>query len=97
VAVDLNDDRKPDVVTANMESNDVSVLMNVADGPEFVCAGDCDGDEEVSVVDLVVAVDLSMRGASAEVCPDADVNGDDSIGVDELVRAVRRALTGCAG
>jgi hypothetical protein len=97
VAVDLNDDRKPDVVTANMESNDVTVLLNVADGPEFVCAGDCDGDEQVSVSDLVVAVDLSMRGASAEVCLDADVNGDGSIAVDELVRAVRRALTGCAG
>jgi FG-GAP-like repeat len=97
VAVDLNNDRKPDVVTANTETNDVSVLLNVADGPEFICAGDCDGDGRVTVTDLVVAVDLSMRGAGAEICADADVNDDGHIGVDELIRAVRRALVGCAG
>jgi hypothetical protein len=97
VAVDLNDDRKPDVVTANMESNDLSVLLNLADGPEFICAGDCDGDEVVSVADLITAVDLSRRSVAPDECHDADVNGDGFVTVDELVRAVRRALTGCSG
>jgi hypothetical protein len=97
VAVDLNNDRKPDVVTANMESNDVSVLLNLADGPEFVCAGDCDGDDVVSVAELITAVDLFMRSTAPDECRDADVNGDGLVAVDELVRAVRRALTGCSG
>jgi hypothetical protein len=97
VAVDLNNDRKPDVVTANTEGNDLSVLLNVADGLEFICAGDCNEDDVVDVVDLVTAVDLSMRSETTKSCPNADVNGDDSVTVDELIRAVRRALIGCPG
>jgi hypothetical protein len=95
IAADVNSDRKPDVLTANMVRNDVSLLLNTSEGPPFPCTGDCDLDGAVSIDELVLGVSLSFDPETLDSCPAIDPDGDRRIGVDELVRAVRDALSGC--
>jgi hypothetical protein len=58
------------------------------------CVGDCDGDELVSVDELVQGVNIALGLEDASSCPALDP-GDDGVTVDDLVRAVTASLTGC--
>jgi Tol biopolymer transport system component len=67
----------------------------------MVCVGDCNGDGQVSIDDLIRMVNIAL--GLAPLCPN-DVNGgclagdancDCTITVDEIIRAVRNALNGC--
>jgi DNA-binding beta-propeller fold protein YncE len=64
--------------------------------PPDRCPGDCDGDEEVTVDEVVTAVRTAKDQDLMGECPPCDVNRDQQVTVDELVAAVRSALTGCA-
>jgi hypothetical protein len=57
-----------------------------------LCAGDCDGDGEVSVAELIRAVNIALGRAPIASCENLDVNGDGRIGVEELIAAVARSL-----
>jgi len=59
------------------------------------CAGDCNGDGEVSVDELVRGVNIALGSAPARTCAGVDTNGDREVTVDELVAAVNAALRGC--
>jgi len=59
------------------------------------CPGDCDGDGQVAITDLVIAVGIALDGRAPLACPAVDGNVDARVTVDELVRAVSAALTGC--
>jgi hypothetical protein len=61
------------------------------------CPGDCNGDSQVTVDELVVAVNIALGEASVEECDAADSGGDGQITVDELVSATGSALDGCGG
>jgi len=54
--------------------------------------GDCDGDGNVAISELVTAVDISLGIAPLVRCRAADRNLDGRVSVDELVAAVREAL-----
>jgi hypothetical protein len=58
------------------------------------CPGDCNGDGEVSVDELVLAVEMAMTNPGS--CPAADVNDDGRVTIDEVVLAVSSAVNGCA-
>jgi len=60
-----------------------------------VCATDCDGDERVSINELITAVRIALGAADLGVCPAADGDGDEKVAVAELVQGVRAALDGC--
>jgi hypothetical protein len=60
-----------------------------------VCPGDCDGDGQVSVDELVTGIGISMGTASVEDCPAFDVNDDQHVGIDEIIGAVASALSDC--
>lgn len=60
-----------------------------------ICPADCNGDDEVTIDELVTAVNEAL-GALVGACPAADQDEDGSVMVDELVRGVRAALEGCA-
>jgi hypothetical protein len=64
--------------------------------PQIGCVGDCDGDGEVDVSELIQAVNIALGNSSVETCTAADRSGDGAVTVDELVAAVDNALTGCA-
>jgi hypothetical protein len=60
------------------------------------CPGDCDGDGQVTVGELIEGVRMSLGGFGVEDCKALDRNGDVMVTVEELIAAVQAALTGCA-
>lgn len=61
------------------------------------CPGDLDGDGQVTISELVRAVNAALAGCGAgQPCP-GDLNGDGQVTIDELVRGVNAALLGCEG
>ena len=58
--------------------------------------GNCDGDSEVSVDELVQMVNIALGDAAVLTCTAGDANGDGMIGVNEIIRAVNNALSGCS-
>jgi hypothetical protein len=59
------------------------------------CAGDCDGDGQVAVNELVTGVGIALGGQPLAACPSVDGDGDGTAGIAELVAAVNGALLGC--
>ena len=53
--------------------------------------GDCNGDLDVSIDELVLGVNMALGSAAAD-CTRFDANGDGAVSIDELVAAVRAAL-----
>jgi len=58
-------------------------------------AGDCDGDDGVTVNELVLGVRIALGDAPLAGCPAFDLDASRAIGVNELVRAVAAALGTC--
>ncbi len=59
------------------------------------CPGDCNGDSEVDISEIVTAVNIALDSLPTEACRSADGNGDGTVTVDEVVQAVRAAISGC--
>lgn len=60
------------------------------------CAGDCNGDGQVRVDELVRGVRIALELEALAACAGFDSDRDGSISVAELVAAVGVALGGCA-
>lgn len=63
----------------------------------FVCPGDCNADDRVTVNELVTGVSNSLGTASVDECLAMDRDGNRRVTVNELVAAVNAALRGCVG
>jgi hypothetical protein len=59
------------------------------------CAGDCNGDGEVSIDELVRGVRIALGLAGLDTCPPMDADGDGQVTIGELLQAVRNALAPC--
>jgi len=59
------------------------------------CSGDCDGNGEVTVNELVSAVAIALGTQAPAACKAADTNSSGEVEVNELVAAVGKALAGC--
>lgn len=59
------------------------------------CAGDCNGDGEITVDELITGVNVALGAADISSCLAFDTNRDGTVTVDEILVAVNRALTGC--
>jgi trypsin/pre-peptidase len=64
-------------------------------GPN-ACAGDCNGDGQVTVDELVTGANIALGSQPPETCPSLDSDGNGVVTVDELVRAVHHALSTCS-
>ena len=64
--------------------------------PPSPCAGDCGGDRQVSIDDLITGIGIALDEFAVALCTALDQNGDGRVTVDELVSAVNNALDGCA-
>lgn len=64
-------------------------------GCAMACPGDCDGDGEVTVSNLILAVNIALGTASIDQCPAIDTDGSGDVTVNELIQAVNAALNGC--
>lgn len=63
--------------------------------PLPTCFGDCNGDREVTVDELLLAVNIAIGNSPVYQCSVADINGDGDVTVDELIRLVNISLNGC--
>ena len=61
------------------------------------CAGDCDGNDEVAVNELIKAVNIALGNDPVSECPAVDTVADGEVAVNELIQAVNSALNTCAG
>lgn len=61
----------------------------------ITCVGDCHGDGEVSVDELIRMVRIALGDGDAGTCPSGDANLDGTITIDEIVTAVDGALSDC--
>jgi DNA-binding beta-propeller fold protein YncE len=59
------------------------------------CTGDCNGNHQVSVNELIIGVNIALGNQSVSACRAFDPNGDGQVVVTELIRAVGFALNGC--
>ena len=57
-------------------------------------ASDCDGSGDVSIDELLRAVNIALGSAPMATCPEADSNEDQAVTVDDLVSSVNAALNG---
>ncbi len=64
--------------------------------PAPACVGDCTGDGQVTVNELVVMVNIGLEQMAVRTCPAGDANHDDAITVNEIVAGVSNALNGCS-
>lgn len=59
------------------------------------CFGDCSGDGQVTVNEILVLIEIALGARALTGCPSGDIDGDGQISVDELLTAVSLALVGC--
>lgn len=59
------------------------------------CPGDCNGDGEVTIDELLTMVNIALADADLSACAAGDVNQDGQITIDEVLFAVNNALNGC--
>jgi hypothetical protein len=59
------------------------------------CLGDCNGDRQVTVNELITMVNIALGTAQLPTCPAGDANADDTITVNEIIAAVNNALNSC--
>ncbi|HSP97837.1 MAG TPA: hypothetical protein VL049_11410, partial [Candidatus Dormibacteraeota bacterium] len=61
------------------------------------CVGDCNDDRQVTMDELVRAVDIALGADAVSACDAIDNNRDGAVGINELIRGVGKALAGCGG
>jgi YD repeat-containing protein len=81
-------------VTASPGVTDTPSTPAPTDTPLEICVGDCNGDAEVTISELIQLVNVAL-GEAALSCVSADINGDGEIEMNELITAVNNALNGC--
>jgi hypothetical protein len=59
------------------------------------CVGDCNGDGQVTIGEILTTVDIALGNADVSTCRDGDANHDGQITIDEILAAVDHALNGC--
>ena len=72
-----------------------TIVMIAPQRAQAACTGDCSGDGEVTVNELITMVNIALGTAQVSACMAGDVNGDGEITVNEIVAGVNNALNGC--
>ncbi|MCX8072088.1 MAG: PKD domain-containing protein [Candidatus Binatia bacterium] len=75
---------------ASLPSNPVEVSL-----PAGLCTGDCDGNWEVTIDEIIRGVNIALELAPLSVCSNFDRSGDGAVTVEEIIAAVGNALLGC--
>lgn len=61
------------------------------------CVGDCDGNSQVMVNELILGVTIALGSAEMSACPPLDVDDNGHVTINELIQAVNAALSDCGG
>jgi hypothetical protein len=63
--------------------------------PPPPCAGDCNGDRQVSITDLTQVLRIVVEGQPLATCPAADGDHNGVVTIGDVIAAVNSALLGC--
>lgn len=63
--------------------------------PALACPGDCDGNGQVTIAELIRGVNIALGNFPASNCAAADRNGNGVVAINELIAAVDASLNGC--
>ncbi len=63
---------------------------------EIACPGDCNGDGEVTIDEIIRGVNIALELSSLSTCSSLDLDGNGAVTVDEIIRSVNAALFGCS-
>jgi len=77
-----------------------AVLVVLSYTPRAVaqtCLGDCDGDNAVTVDELLIGVNIALGLIPIDDCPAFDDDSNLEVTVDEIIGAIDYALNGCPG
>lgn len=86
----------PPSATSSLTSSPEPTLTPTVPPPICeICEGDCDQDAEVTVDELLAAIQVALGEEPVSRCEAADVDRDGSVVVNEILQAVERALDGC--
>ena len=93
-------DARGDTFGSQAVSGGVSILIATptpvpAPTPGVACPGDCDGDGEVFVNEVTMAVRILAGDAPLSECPAADADGDGEVLVTDVTRAALSLGLGC--
>ncbi|MDX2166323.1 MAG: choice-of-anchor Q domain-containing protein [Deltaproteobacteria bacterium] len=61
------------------------------------CVGDCDGNRQVTISELILAVNIALGSRPTADCLAADSSGDGTVTINEIITAVGNALGSCPG
>ena len=64
-------------------------------GPD-PCAGDCSGDQIVTIDEVTRTIALALGRGDVMDCPVADVNDNGFVTIDEIIDALNASLLGCS-
>ena len=70
-------------------------LLTLVSSARAVCVGDCSGDDEVAINELIVGVGIALGSDPVSACRSLDANDDGTVSIGELVSGVNNALSGC--
>ncbi len=72
-----------------------TAVLLMSAGPSAACTGDCDGDGEVAINEVVRGVNIALGNALVGDCTQFDADGDGAVTINELIAAVANALNSC--
>jgi len=73
----------------------LAALLCMSAGARAQCVGDCNGDGQVLVNEMVIGVNIALGVSAASTCLSFDVNSDGSVSINELITGVNNLLNGC--
>lgn len=83
------------VDAAGRESEPSSSVVVTRPPAAPTCTGDCDGNDAVTIDELLLGVNIALELRMLRECPVFDATGDRAVTVDEILLAVSNALNGC--
>jgi hypothetical protein len=78
-----------------LPSPSAAATATVTPPPTSGCAGDCGGDGQVTVDEILTMVNIALGNVQVSTCEGGDADGDGQISIDEILRAVNNAMNGC--
>lgn len=70
---------------------------SMAQAGASACPGDCDGDQQILITELIRGLRIALGISPLQDCPTFDLNGDGIVDVSEVLTAVSAAVRGCPG
>ena len=71
------------------------VIGQISPAQAQSCVGDCDLNAEVTVDEVILAINVALGDKPISTCASGDSNSDDAIDVSEIMQSVSNLLEGC--